>query len=736
MNRTICVAAFVVGLIAVSWVGYGYVGTSPLALTMTVVIAAVYVLGAVELLRFQRATAALARALATIPDTLSHPGELLGGLPPSLRNPVRLRIEGERVGLPGPALAPYLVGLLVLLGMLGTFLGMVVTLNGAVVALESTTDLHTIRAALAAPVKGLGVAFGTSVAGVAASAMLGLISALCRRARLQTAQVLDTKIATELRAFSLVHQREETFKAVQSQARAMPELVGTLQTMMTQMERHSSQSNERLLAEQERFHREAREMYSALAASVGTSLKDSLSESARLAGATIQPAVEAAMSAIARETTDLQARVADTVSTQLDGLAARFDTTVTAVADTWTAALARHEHTSDTLSNKLQAALTAYTDTFGQRSAALLASVEQTHAGLRADLAATTAGLAEETSALHGKLAATVETQLDGLSSRFGAAVTTVADSWTTALSRHERSSEQLSAEMHKSLEAFADTFARRSAALLATVGEAHAALRADLASTDQVRLTGMTQALESMAASLQREWQQAGAQNLARQQHICQTLGDTARDIGAEARAQASTTIAEVTRLMQTAAEAPRAAADVIGELRQELTASMARDNELLAERSRIMETLGTLLAAINHASVEQRGAIDALVASSAALLEGVSSRFTESVEAESAKMVDVASQISGGAVEVASLSEAFGFAVQLFSESNDKLMTALQRIEGSLNKSVTRSDEQLAYYVAQAREIIDLSIMSQKQIVDDLQQLSGRQASLAGEG
>ncbi|PKO55270.1 MAG: DUF802 domain-containing protein, partial [Betaproteobacteria bacterium HGW-Betaproteobacteria-21] len=561
------------------------------------------------------------------------------------------------------------------------------------------------------------VAFGTSVAGVAASAMLGLISALCRRARQQTAQVLDTKIATVLRAFSLAHQRQETYKAVQSQAQALPGLVDTLQAMMAQMERHSSQSNERLLAEQERFHREAREMAAALAASVGTSLKDSLSESARLAGATIQPAVEAAMSAIARETTDLQVRVADTVSTQLDGLSARFDTTVATVADTWTAALARHEHTSDTLSQKLQAALTAYTDTFGQRSAALLASVEQTHAGLRSDLAAT------------------VETQLDGLSSRFGAAVTTVADTWTTALSQHERSSEHLSAELHQSLEAFADTFARRSAALLATVGEAHAALQADLASKDQARLSGMTQALESMAASLQREWQQAGAQNLARQEHICQTLGDTARDISAEAKIQASTTIAEVTRLMQTAAEAPRAAAEVIGELRQELSASMARDNELLAERSRIMETLGTLLAAINHASAEQRGAIDALVASSAALLERVSTRFTENVEAESAKMVEVASQITGGAVEVASLSEAFGFAVQLFSESNDKLMTTLQRIEGSLNKSVARSDEQLAYYVAQAREIIDLSIMSQKQIVDDLQQFSGRQASLAGE-
>jgi len=44
--------------------------------------------------------------------------------------------------------------------LLGTFLGMVVTLNGAVIALEGTTDLQTMRNTLSAPIKGLGLAFG------------------------------------------------------------------------------------------------------------------------------------------------------------------------------------------------------------------------------------------------------------------------------------------------------------------------------------------------------------------------------------------------------------------------------------------------------------------------------------------------------------------------------------------------------------------------------------------------
>ena len=114
-------------------------------------------------------------------------------VPAALRHAVRLRVEGERGALPGPALTPYLVGLLVMLGMLGTFLGMVVTFKGAVFALQGSTDVQAIRAALAEPIKGLSLSFGTSVAGVAASALLGLMSAIARRERLEVARLLDAK---------------------------------------------------------------------------------------------------------------------------------------------------------------------------------------------------------------------------------------------------------------------------------------------------------------------------------------------------------------------------------------------------------------------------------------------------------------------------------------------------------------------------------------------------------------
>jgi hypothetical protein len=695
MNRFLSYAAFFVGLAAVCWVGTGYIGSNPLALAVTVLVGAFYLMGALELRRFHQATATLTHAVTDMSHPPSTLGDWLDALHPSLRNAVRLRIEGERVGLPGPALTPYLAGLLVLLGMLGTFLGMVVTLNGTGSALESATDLEAIRSSLAAPVKGLGLAFGTSVAGVAASAMLGLLSAFCRRDRLQAAQMLDTRIATTLRVFSLAHQREESFKLLQQQSQAMPALVDRLQLMMATMERQSHALNERLISGQDDFHGKAEAAYAGLASSVGRSLEQSLTESARVAGATFQPVVEAAMAGIAREAASLNATIEQSVQRQLDGLSSRFETSTTDVADIWKSALADHKRASEAQSNDLRNSLDRFTETFEQRSASLV----------------------------------------EGVSARLETAVEGVSNTWRSALEQQERVSQNLSGDTHRALTTASATFEQYSASLLQTVAQAHTDLQTEVASRDQQRLAAWTQALEAMAVSLQQEWQQAGARTESQQQEICKTLADTARDISSQTEVQAKNTIAEIAQLMQVASEAPRAAAEVIAELRQKLSDSMARDNTMLEERSRILETLETLLGAVNHASTEQRAAIDALVGASADLLDRVGTRFTDKIDAETDKMAGVAAQITGSAVEVASLGEAFGLAVQLFSQSNDKLVAHLQRIEGALGKSIARSDEQLDYYVAQAREVIDLSIMSQKQIVEDLQQIAGNRAAVGSE-
>ena len=682
---------FGAGLAAVCWIAAGYAGSNPLAAAVTLLIGACYVTGALELRRYRQATSTLAHAVAGLAEPPPLLGAWLDQLHPSLRSAVRARVEGERAALPGPALTPYLVGLLVLLGMLGTLLGMVATLKGTGAALESATDLNAIRASLAAPIKGLGFAFGTSIAGVATSAMLGLLSALCRRERLHAAQQLDVKIATTLRNHSHLHQREETFRLLQRQADVMPALVDRLQTMMTAIEQQSIAANERQIASQQVFFDKAEAACSRLATSVGQSLTESAAESARAAGTTLQPVVEATMAGLSREAAALHDSVTHAVQRQLDGLTTGFAATTTTVSDIWKDALTEHRQSSEALSGHLRTALDRFTETFEQRSANLL----------------------------------------EGISARLEAAERGVSDAWNDALSRQEQASEKLAGRNEHALAAAVATFEQHAASLLRTVSQSHADLQAELASRDQQRLTAWTETVTSMATTLSNEWKATSANTAARQQAICDALARTARDITAQTQAHASDTITEISRLVQAASEAPKAAAEVIAELRQRLSDSMVRDTAMLEERSRLLATLETLLDAVNHASTEQRGAVDALVATSADLLDRVGARFNDKVDAETEKLDAVAAQVTASAVEVASLGDAFGLAVQSFGQSNDMLMTQLQRIEAALDKSLARSDEQLAYYVAQAREVIDLNMMSQKQIVEDLQQLADQRAS-----
>ncbi|WP_443797946.1 hypothetical protein, partial [Burkholderia cepacia] len=59
---------FVAGLLAVGWIGVGYVASNPLASAVTLLIAACYVAGAWELLRYRQATATLSHAVAGLAE--------------------------------------------------------------------------------------------------------------------------------------------------------------------------------------------------------------------------------------------------------------------------------------------------------------------------------------------------------------------------------------------------------------------------------------------------------------------------------------------------------------------------------------------------------------------------------------------------------------------------------------------------------------------------------------------
>ena len=834
MNKFMMTVIFTLGLVAVGWVGWGFVGTSWMALAMTAVIGGVYVLGALELRRFRAATATLSEALAHIPSDLSDLGAWLARLHPSLQHPVRSRIEGQRVAMPGPALTPYLVGLLVMLGMLGTFLGMVVTFKGAVFALEGSANLEAIRAALAAPIKGLGLAFGTSVAGVAASALLGLMSALSRRERIEVARQLDAQIATTLRPLSAAHQRDATFKALQAQADAMPVLVDRLQSLMTGLERRSEQLDAQLLAQQQAFHREAATAYTDLAQAVGVSLQDSLTASARAAGDTLKPVVETAMSEIAQESQRTHQRLIDATQAQLNGLSTQWEGTARQVADTWASALQSQNQTQQHLLTGLDGALQAFTQTFEQRAATVLLSLQDATSqaqaaqaaadqqrlaewqGTMATLATTLAGEWQQAGAQTVTQQQAVCQALEAASAQIREQAAQVAASWTAAQHSQAHTHETLVAGLDQALQGFNDTFAQRARDVLSSLQDTASQAQAAQATTEQQRLAAWQQAMDATAATLAAEWQRVGTQTLDQQQTVCQTLESAAGQITERASQHVSQTLAGVTqlltqseelvrarltseqqwiasqgermdqlstvwrtelqalrdeetqrgraaverldslqaavaqhlatlgtsleaplnRLLQTASEVPQAAAEVIVQLRRDMAHISERDNLALSERTAMMAQLGTLLTSVNEAAGQQRAAIESMVSSATGVLQEAGAQFATALSQQAGQVDEVAAHVAASAVELSSLGESFAHGVSLFSDTNEKLIGSLQGIERAIGQSLTRSDEQLAYYVAQAREVIDLSISSQQGIVEDLRRLHGKALASAEGG
>jgi hypothetical protein len=641
MSNRFFTLAFGIGLAALAWVGWSFLGTSWLALVMTAVIAAVYGFGAFELRQFRATTNGLRAALQGLSEPPAALADWLDRVPASLRPVVRSRIEGERATLPGPSLTPYLVGLLVMLGMLGTFLGMVVTFKGAVFALQGSTDLQAIRSALAEPIRGLGLSFGTSVAGVAASAMLGLMSAIARRERVEVVRLLDARIASVLQAFSLTHHRQETVRALQAQADSLPQVVTALNAVMERMERRSEQLDAQLLERQAQLQREVTTAYNELARKVGVSLQENLAANARLSGETVKPIVEEAMAQLVRESQRLHQRLGEVAQAQVDALSNQF-------------------------SSAEQQRLKAWTDTLEQRARQMTESLEQRSQ----------------------RMAEAIEQRARQITDRAG----------EQSLQAIEQASRVL-AQSTQLVESRAEVESR----WLQQHGE---------------RMDQLAQLWRTELGALRQEEQQRGDAAVQRLSDLEGAVAQHLATLGAALEAP-------ITRLLATASEVPQAAAGVITQLREEMNRVAERDNLALQERTVLLERLGALVQSLEQASGEQRTAIEAMVGSATSVLEQAHGRFAQALETQAEKAGDVATQASSSAEQLGTLAESFGESVRLFQTSHEKLTDTLQRVEASLTRSTARSDEQLAYYVAQAREVIDLSIASQQGVIEGLRQL-----------
>jgi hypothetical protein len=826
MNKLLFICASLLGAFAILWMAMDFAGANALAFAVTASIGGVYLIGIIELLRFRRATASLSKALDSCTpqtDADNWLEQWLGQIDPTIRGGVRSRVIGERIGLPTPAFTPYLVGLLVMLGLLGTFVGMVDTLGGAVSALQGSTELDAIRASLTAPMQGLGVAFGTSVAGVAASAMLGLISTMARHERIQATRQLDGKIASELKPFSLGHQRQQAFNALQSQAGALPAVAADLQSVAAQLAQMGEKLGDTLLANQNLFHAETERRFNELATSVDTSLRESLSASGAAAGASMQPIMTGAVADISKMLQAAQEQQAQAAREQLQALGDEFGTAGTSLLDAFAA-------TSSSWTEQTIALQSSIENTLTEAARDLSDNASSSAANLLSEFATTSSAWTEQTLALQDTIRNTLTESARELSDNARhntasmleafAATSSAWSEQTLALQDTIRntlteSARELSDTATSNASSMLENFAATSSAwteqtltLQETIKNTLTESARDLSDSARNNATSMLGEFTATASN----WTE---QTLALQDTIKQTLTDSARELSESAHGSATAMLTEIaallqstealveartaseatllesqetrlkqltatlteqlqalraqeeqgqanalsrfaeleatvtshltqlgqgleepmTRLIETASETPRAAAEVIGQLRAEITNNVERDNQLLEERVSVMQELNALSASLQAAADGQRSAVENLVASSSDRLQEITERFGESLVAEVEKMTEASAHVAGGAIELSSLGEAFSHAVTLFNSSNEAMMEHLAKVEESMDRSNSRNDEQMAYYVAQAREIIDHSMLSQKEIMDDMRRLNRKTRQLASE-
>lgn len=765
MTRLVFAVAFLLGAAAIVMMGANFIGSNALALVVTVVIGGVYAIGAIELLQFHRATATLTQSLAALSEDalarLNVLGDWLIKLHPSLRHAVRQRIEGDRIALPLPVLTPYLVSLLVMLGLLGTFVGLVETLKGVVVALEGSSDLEAIREALTAPMGGLGLAFGTSVAGVAASAMLGLMSTLSRRDRMLATRALDDKITTVLRRFSNSHKQQETFEALQLQSQSLPAVADKLQLVADHVGQMADKLGEQLTANQHRFHDSVQVMYQELAASVDQSLQGSveksdrvLAESGRLIGEGIQPVIQEAMVAISAEVSqgvqNTHQQLSRTVQDQLQILSGDFTKTTGQVTRAWQDGLAAHGRANETLVQGMQGTFMAFSDRFAQASSDVLDSVKQTTSEwserqeavetaqrdrwvetLQQTQQQAASELERASTAIIGALGTASETHQSSIKSLVGNVATFSSDLTAQLAQSHEQAisrQQQIIATLEETARSMTEDARTGSTRVVSEIGQllsTSEALVQTRIDTETTWLEGHDQRMAQLTAGVRDELAALRDEEMNRGQAAVDRLAELESTVTANLITLGKALEEPMTRLIQTASETPRAAAEVIGQLRQEISNNIERDNQLLEERSRLMTELDAVSESLTRSAAGQAAAIERLVGSSAETLKKVADQFARHVVSETAKASEVADDFAVSTAEISSLGEAFKVAVDLHNASNNQLIESLRHIESALQRSTVRSDEQLGYYVAQAREVIDYSVQTQREMFDDLRQL-----------
>jgi hypothetical protein len=275
------VAAFVVArTLAAYW------GRDWLASLIVAAIGAALALGLLELFARLLRAGSLERELRALPPL---PNEAtIESASPRLSALLRARLESMPLPNAGEGSASFLTGLLVMLGLLGTLLGLFQTVSGAGHALTGSADIEGLRRSLSAPIDGLTRSFGCSAAGISASAMLGLAIALVRRREVRTQRLFYAYATGPLRTLSPLRRQMRALEQLVTQGSALPSAANALEEVGATLGDLSTQ----LISLQQAALKSQQRAFSDLLASVRGEFTKAAGETGEALHARVSPLLE------------------------------------------------------------------------------------------------------------------------------------------------------------------------------------------------------------------------------------------------------------------------------------------------------------------------------------------------------------------------------------------------------------------------------------------------------------
>lgn len=676
MTRLWVVIAGLFGLVVPIWTLNWYAPQDNFARVLIGLIVVGLVAGVFELFRRGQRVDELRDALPGLEGAAEGLEGRLQSVPQELERLVRSRIHGEARSLPALALTPYLVSLLVLLGLLGTFVGLVDTLSAAREALSASSDVPAMRSALLVPMQGLSRAFGTSVAGVASSAMLGLALTLTRRFEARIYAVLDDRFAAELADATLVGRQIRALERLADQSDDLPQAVRDLSQVAVRIPEIEAAMSSR--------HDETMK-----------SLRDSVERSAQEIGKILKSGIDNAVQAqeevlgqIVDDTADLIAEKAENFNKKLEQEAA-------ARREIEEKQRARWEKLVDTNAEQVE-----------KRMAELFAKEEERLRGWQANEA-------ERASALDAHLQALATQQAER-----NATMGTAWEGRLNALVDQDAGRAQ----------AWEQAIAEASA-LSQKAAESTEAASARLSSLEESMRNERSEALRSLHEEVER-WLAATSVNVQEERSSLVEMANQVSSRISELEAAATQRAEALHQNIEAVVEAQRDSHATLVEkthalLDQTEGQAGARLNKVAQQVTELAESQ------LNQERAFEEELRQGREASARALADTLTSYAEEMRSALSDAIVAVregAEAIAAGGIEMSTLAERFSGAVDSYKEANQDWLERLAAIEARKSEGADEAgDEQLGAYLEQTREVFDRSVELQMELYQGVRAMRG---------